>query len=321
MSSNIIDNIRIRGNQDRNTINKILAELQDLQSIDAEDEAIEKRIAISDPTRKKSNSIGQQGAPNEVIIAGPRDKRNENITLKIPTACESYPFIHTTNGSIGFDASSGATKYGGGGAFDGANDYITIAHIASSNLDLERTDAFTMFGWIKFNGNLGNVSLIGKNSSNFGGTGFMILVNGIRLMISISNTTSSNEIRVRALTDVSDNTYHSFVMVYKGDSDGTNVDFYIDGTDVSETPQVDNLAATIKNSVDASIGAESDGGGKFTGSLAWTGIIKEAVNSAWATSYHGGHIDLSGGNLITLIPFVGDESVTPEATTGYCVSS
>ena len=60
---------------------------------------------------------------------------------------------------------------------------------------------------------------------------------------------------------------------------------------------------------------------KLTGSLAWTMILKEEVNSTWVTNFNAGHFDFSAGGLIFFIPFVGDATVFGEATSNYCVSS
>ena len=81
------------------------------------------------------------------------------------------------------------------------------------------------------------------------------------------------------------------------------------------------MIGSMKNTDALTIGAESDGGVPFTGSLAWVMILKEKVNTAWASNYNNGHFDFSGGNLILYVPFIDEETVFGEATTPFCVSS
>ena len=50
-------------------------------------------------------------------------------------------------------------------------------------------------------------------------------------------------------------------------------------------------------------------------------VLKEEVDATWVTNFHNGFFDWSGGNLVTCIPFVGNEDVFAEGTTDFCVSS
>jgi len=284
LSSNIIDYLRIGPHTNRQDINKILADLQDLNAQDPEDAALQERVALWDSRRKKTSSIGKSGAVDQ-SISHTRDRRTEEVTMQMPTSCETFPFIDTLNGAPTFPAGveNGGTKFGGRGTFDGSSDYITIANIVGSNLDLERTDSFSIAFCFKRADAGGNELIFAKRDNiDNAAVGYSILINTTgRITFDICDGT--NEIKVQSSLDKDDDAWHTCVVTYGGASTNTDMNMYIDGSLDNGIQNGTTLASTIINTLVNAIGAESDGGRKLVGSLAWVMILKEEVNSTWAS--------------------------------------
>ena len=94
-------------------------------------------------------------------------------------------------------------------------------------------------------------------------------------------------------------------------------DGVLDGTGVAGP----TVSSTIQNTLGFAIGARADGANPVGGTMAWVTLLKEEVNATWVTGFHNGFIDMTGGNWLTMVPFVGDEPVWAEATSPFCVSS
>jgi len=319
MSSNIIDNIRVRGNQSRNQINKILAELQDLQSIDAEDEAVAKRIAITNPTRKKSNSIGQEGAPNEVLTAGTKDRRSEEIQYKIPTSCQSFPHIITTNG-MGNDVFPAGvelqgTKFGGKALFSNGNN-LQVDYISGGDMDIGITDPFTIAFWLKYI-DTGFQCICGTSNTVNAGQGISLFSVANIMRFDMRNVTPT-QYRLD-VSGLSANTWYSVVCTKSSVSNKTGMSTYIDK--VKSSGGSEAMTGDFDNGNGWGIGDTPNESGTSNNSIAHWTFLKEEVNQAWVDNYHVGHIDLSGGNFVVGFPMVGDSQEMTEAFSNYCVSS
>jgi len=321
MSSNIIDNIRIRGNQPRNEINKILAELQDLQSIDAEDEAVEKRIAIGNSTRKKSNSIGQQGAPNEILTSGPRDRRTDPIQYEMPTSCLSFPYTVTTNGMGNAQFPAGVenngTKFGGRCVFSDGNN-VQISYVSGSEMDIGITSPFTIAFWIRTTETTFQQICGTRNTVNSGqGISLFTVANIMRWDIH-DGVNAQHRLDIGGFTV---NTWRSVVCVKTSVADRNGMTTYIDK--VGTTAGAQSMAGGDPDVGNGwGIGDTPAGTSSSSNSVAQWTFLAEAVNQAWVDDFHdNGHIDLSGGNFVCSIPFIGNAEVFSEATSNYCVSS
>jgi len=324
LSSNIIDFVRAGSKGTRQDINKILAELQDLNAEDPEDAALQERIALWDSRRKKTSSIEVAGAASQISAAGPRHRRTEEVTMQMPTACQSFPHTVTDFNVFEFPASIGETKFGGACIFDGlgSGTHTQINHIAASDLDLERTDSFSIATFVK----RGNVAvpdaILYKKDSHFVATigWFFGLTLSGEIRFGMSDGT--NQIENLSSSDQDDDLWHSAVSTYDGTSNVTGMNMYIDGTLDNNSTVGTTVSTTIKNTVVTSIGAPSNPATFLLGGeLAWLMIFKEELTSTWVTEFNAGHFDFSGGNLIFMAPYVGESKVFGEANTPYCVSS
>jgi len=230
LSSNIIDYVRVKQNSNRQDINKILQELLDLNAQDPEDAALQERIALSDGIRKRISTLIEATGADIFEDSGPRDRRSEAITMDYPLTCQTFPHVVTENGTITFAAGveDSGTRFGGRGTFGGTNEYITLSHIASSDLDLERTDAHSIAFWFKRPNDTSLDGLFG-NRSAFGAT-------DIGISISLSTTgqivynicDGTTELQVVSAADLDDDLWHSVVCTYDGSSNRTGMNVYID---------------------------------------------------------------------------------------------
>jgi len=323
LSSNIIDFVRAGSKTTRQDINKILAELQDLNAEDPEDAALQERIALWDSRRIKKSTIELAGAANQISNAGPRDRRTDEFTMEMPTTCQSFPNTVTENGTFTFPAGveDQGVKYGGRGELGGTSEYISISNVVGSDMDLERTSAFSIATWFKASTITVIPSIVTKSVGFADELGYKFYTGSTgRLAFKLSNGSASIAISV-STPEIDDDLWHTAVGTYDGTSNRLGMRLYIDKTlEVTGTSLA--LTGTIINTESTGIGATGAGSNKLNGQLAHTILIKEELTQAWINAYHdNGHYDFSAGNLIFHTPMVGNAEVLSEATSGYCVSS
>jgi len=241
--------------------------------------------------------------------------------MEMPTSCQSFPNVVTTTGSLVFDASTGFTKYGGGGRFDGSNDFIDLSNIVGSDLDLVKADAFSIGCWIKAPTMSTLPSILTKATGFANEAGYKFYTGSTgRLAFKLSDGTGSLAISV-STPEVDDDVWNSVFATYDGSGNQNGMKLYINKT-LEITGGSATISGDITNTETTTIGADSGGTSKLDASLAWLVIIKEELTQSWINAYHdNGHLDFSGGNLIFFVPFVGDAEVFSEATSNYCVSS
>jgi len=323
LSSNIIDYLRVGSKGARQDINKILAELQDLNAQDPEDAALQERIGLWDSRRLKTSSLELAGAANQISNAGPRRRRTDEFTMEMPTTCQSFPNTVTENGTFTFPAGveDQGVKYGGRGEFGGTNEYISLSNSVGSDMDLERTSAFSIAAWFKAP-TISVIPSIVTKSVGFGdelGYKFYTGSTG-RLAFKLSNGSASIAISI-STPEVDDSLWNSVVATYSGNSNRSGMKMYINKT-LEVTGTALALTGTTINTEATGIGATGAGLNKLTGQLAHVILIKEELTQTWINNYHDfGHYDFSAGNMIFHAPFVGNGEVFGEATTPYCVTS
>ena len=304
--------IRRTKGEDREDINRLLGVMSDIFYPEPEEGSVQERIVLADERRIRTLSVA-----DAILDVTSTDTRNryavEAPTLQMPTACESYSLIHSTTGTLTYEKTTG-TKYGGGAIFNGTTDYVSIAD--DSLLDYTTASSFSIATFFK--SSTGNRSIISKRAT-LDQEGYDLRINTDGTLRFAIEDTANAVMFVDSSGVENDGVWHSAIAVYDGTNNSTGMDMYVDGVDVSSNRTGDTLG-TITNNISLDFGAQN-GAQFFTGTLAWSMLLAEAVNATWATGYNGGFFDWSGGNLVTSIPFVGDESVWSEATTPFCVSS
>jgi len=306
LSSNIVDFVRVGGDRNRKDINKILATLQDLNAAEPEDAALQERIVLSDGFRKRSTTV-TSGAPNQ-IIANDRDRDGIHvIRIQPPLVVESYPLLHTVNGTFTFPAAD--TKFGARANFSGGE-----CIICTDDAVLNPADAITVAFWGYFPASSGNKGVIVKgsfpNENYYWRLGSAADTVKCNVLVGGANRTISSI--------YTPNTWNHYAMTW--DNITNQNDCYIDGTPLTPVATSGNMAVAAG---DLGIGSKGDAGLKLpNGSrLAWVTILNQKMSSSWVTDHMNGLIDLSGGKLISMVPFVGDSSEQPDSTSNYCQSS
>lgn len=167
--------------------------------------------------------------------------------------------------------------------FDGSNDYIAIANEA--NFDFDRTAAFSISAWIKWNATgSGSQYFFSKaaTSGNEEGILFGVDYDNARLRSFLVNSSGSAIGCATANSSLSSGSWHHCVLTYDGSSDGTHIKIYIDnGT------------------------AVTGGAGTLTGSIlnanpAWIGRSGSTFYKGEADDVRFYNIELTSGNVATL---------------------
>ncbi len=184
-------------------------------------------------------------------------------------------------------------KYGQSHTFDssgGANgEYISIGN--PTNLQFERTDSFTITGWIKPSG-AGSFNTIITKIGGSPFAGYQIFSRADlsnKLQVIIANNQiggSQNEINISSSIAITSNIWTHFVVSYDGSSTATGINIYINGViDSSPTINFNNLNASITNSGNFLIG--NDGlGDFFSGQMDDLRLYNRALSAADVTDLY-----------------------------------
>ncbi len=140
--------------------------------------------------------------------------------------------------------------------------YITFAN--ESNYDFDITSPFTIAAWIKANCQSCIDVIWAKRNNTFSQGYSMHIGNNGRIVFNIENCCST-EIEVTSDTCLDDGTFHHIVVTYSGNSCQGGMIFYTDG--VARVPCVSPIIGTALTCLSFTIGAESDGGRSFDGSI------------------------------------------------------
>jgi hypothetical protein len=147
---------------------------------------------------------------------------------------------------------------------DGSMDYIQIAHDAL--LDFERTDAFSLTGWIKTSTS-GAYGVFSKLDSSSPYRGYEFWLSSGTTQINLYNTWSSNYLQVQVASGTYNplgSAWKPFALVYDGSSTYGGIKVYWEGVSRTLTNNNNTLSATIKNTLPLFIGAR---GGAFVAEM------------------------------------------------------
>ena len=170
--------------------------------------------------------------------------------------------------------------------FDGIDDYISMGNV----LGFERTDSFSIEGWVKYASQDAAI-LVAKQEVGSDYRGYSIFVDSDPLdavTIYLSNDNSpANRIKVSIANPWDDNAWHYFAITYNGSSLASGIKFYVDDSSQTLTTNEDNLSATILNSANLQIGARGGTNCPIDGLIDEVRISNSARSADWITSsYH-----------------------------------
>ena len=238
----------------------------------------------------------------------------------------SSDYLKDSSGDDNNGTPSGASftlgKIGKAREFNGTSEYIDVGN--ETNFDFERTDPFSIEGWISKNGTDSEVLFSKMYASPWTGYELLTATNEVRLQII--NTWTSNAIAcdTPAGSYPSDGTWFHVAATYNGNESSSGVNIYINGVNQVLGCPYTSVSATILNDYDPRIGARASA----TPSLYFDGKIDELrisdsvrtadeIRQAYEIGRrtHPVTIDfaakLDSGNLIT---GSGDTSFTIDAT-------
>lgn len=307
--SNIINYVRPSAGQSRKDINKILELITDFVAPNVEEGGAQQRITVTPHVRKYSTSVQFGGV--DWPIAELRDRETFSFRRKVPNSPDSYPLVHTTNGS-GLTFPVKDTKFGGRMDFDGAS-HITIAN----DPVLDPTDKLSIAMWLYIPANSAFRFLMAKD--NVDGTWEILLTDSSNVLRAEFDTSGgSNLIDYNYII----NTWFHLVVTWAGAPDN-RMRLYVDkvqqGGDKTTSGTLDTSTEPL------GIGSRPNGNVFIISGtrIAHLSLLHDEVNQTWIDKHFDGLMntddtDADGFKEILTIPFIGDESPQPNATAGLC---
>jgi len=136
--------------------------------------------------------------------------------------------------------------------FDGVNDYVTMGDV----LDQDNDDAFSVSGWIKISVHSGTRYVISKwkGVNPFNGWGLYINT-GHKLVFSLRGT--SDIFAYSTASYLADVWYH-VVGTYDGSGLASGLTVYVNGLDVTDTPNSGTLAGSISSDANFNISSRDN---------------------------------------------------------------
>lgn len=128
--------------------------------------------------------------------------------------------------------------------FRGVGVYQNLNVGTPAGLDFERTHAFSLSAWVKITS---AGVLIQKQSDwpNYGGYFWDLALDGRMTFRLCYSVYYADYLQVTSVASVAgDGNWHHVAVTYKGDSNANNVQFYVDGSPIGKTVDLNQLAST-----------------------------------------------------------------------------
>jgi hypothetical protein len=180
---------------------------------------------------------------------------------------------------------------------DGVNEYIDCTNNVA--FDFERTDSFSLSGWVKLNGLIGLQSILRKKTFVALSKGWFLSTSGNEIRFDLQNNGGVNGlITITSGANLSAGVWYHIAATYSGNSDFSGVNIYLNGALQTNTIDSNTLTATIKNTTFVSIGGPSFFNGNIANARMWNTELTSIQISA---EYNSGRIlspAVQGANLI-----------------------
>ena len=194
-------------------------------------------------------------------------------------------------------------------SFNGSS-YITLAN--ESNFDFDYTNTFSVAFRVKMGSIAADQGLVMKSNDLTTGLGWKVYFQNTSDLLVFKLADGTTAYSITSSTSLTTSKYYHIVCTFSGNSNRSGMKIYVDGT-LEATGTSSAISSTILNSVSPVIGAESDGGSIFTGSISDVQIWNSELSSTDVTDlYHGKQVNFQEpyGNLLTE---AGDD-ITTEAS-------
>ena len=156
--------------------------------------------------------------------------------------------------------------------FSGSGQYLSIADPASGVLDFPNGTNFSLSGWFNRSAFAADHTIIAKKNDQTTGAGYVVWIdnNGSTDHLFFEASDGTHTYQIQSTTDFSASGWHHFAVTWNdNNSTATNpVNLYIDGKlDNGSTSGTFSSVTDLSNALAFTIGAESDAGVPFAGSL------------------------------------------------------
>ena len=142
---------------------------------------------------------------------------------------------------------------------DGVDDYVTMGNV--SNLNFQRTDAFSISTWVKRGTFEASQFLFSKMNSTGNLRGYIFYIGSDSdtpiFLLRRDTSFTSQRLLVVGSTTILDNNWHHLVVTYDGSSTASGVKIYVDG--ISDTTTFTGaISDSIITSAPVNIGARNN---------------------------------------------------------------
>jgi hypothetical protein len=142
---------------------------------------------------------------------------------------------------------------------DGVDDYVTMGNV--SNLNFQRTDAFSISTWVKRGSFTETQILFSKMNSSGNYRGYMFYIaagsDAPQFLLRRDTSFTSQRLLVIGSTAILDNNWHHLVVTYDGSSTASGVKIYVD--EISDTTTFTGaISDSITTPAPVNIGARNN---------------------------------------------------------------
>lgn len=167
--------------------------------------------------------------------------------------------------------------------FDGTNDYVDLG--SASELQLERTDAFSFAFWIKTTSTATDKIIFSNLEPAGNNNGYEVSNGGAGLFgLTLSNDITTDRLRVLSDVAINDGSWHHVAITYDGSSSASGVNIYIDVAAVATTTSWDNLTASIVSTQDVCIMTRPGSGLYIPGRLCEFAVYDKELSASEITA-------------------------------------
>ncbi len=245
-------------------------------------------VRISDVSRSAdwiSTEYNNQNSPATFVTLGTAEDTSGNLGTR---------YDATSNNNDGapdnYEDDEGVVgKIVGSDSLDGTNDYLDCG--ADASLNFERTDSFSIAGWVKFQeiGSSTNEVILAKRSDAGNNPGYIFWKStGDELNFQLENAPTDRLWMQTSGATLSNDTWYYIACAYDGSSDSAGVMVYIDGVEQNLSTQSNNLISSIQHADAFRIGRQHDSNPlDFNGTLDELQISNVYRDSAWISTSYG----------------------------------
>ena len=194
-------------------------------------------------------------------------------------------------------------------SFNGSS-YITLAN--ESNFDFDYTNTFSVAFWVKMGSISADQGLVMKTNNLTTGIGWGVYFNNSGDTISFKLADGTTAYTVTSSTAFTTSKYNHIVVTYAGTSNRSGMKIYVNGT-LETTGTSSAISGTLLNNSSVILGAESDAGSIFTGSMSEVQIWNKELSTSQITDLYAGkqiYHQYDYGNLLT----EASDDITTEAS-------